>query len=203
MGREIRDRSPLNETSIEYPFDQFGGPTGSRASPCTWLECAVPLNDVGRKQAAAAAERLTGLELDAIVSSPLSRAAETAGIIAAGLGLAGVGLDAELVDQGLGEAEGTPWAHLDVDFPGGEVPGLEPHSRLVERAVTALARIGSAHVNSNVIVVGHGAWINAVMSHAARTPDRRPGPGGNGSISEVVILDGRLELGRELIGEPN
>jgi probable phosphoglycerate mutase len=47
----------------------------------------IPLNDVGRGQAQDAVAILSGYEWDAIVSSPLSRAAETADLIAAGLGL--------------------------------------------------------------------------------------------------------------------
>lgn len=46
----------------------------------------IPLNDVGRGQARAAVAVLSGYEWDAIVSSPLSRAAETADLIAVGWG---------------------------------------------------------------------------------------------------------------------
>lgn len=41
----------------------------------------VPLNDVGRKQAAALSSRLAELGIGLIVSSSLSRAAETAEIV--------------------------------------------------------------------------------------------------------------------------
>ena len=47
----------------------------------------IPLNDVGRGQARDAVGVLAAYEWDAIVSSPLSRAAETADLIAEGLGL--------------------------------------------------------------------------------------------------------------------
>ena len=160
----------------------------------------IPLNDVGREQASEAAGRLVGLRYSAVVSSPLSRAAETARIIAAELGLASVEFEADLVEQELGAAEGTPWAELEEAFPGGAIPGIEPHARLIERAAAALERIGRLHGPGNVVVVSHGALINAITAHAARrTRDQRPGPVANGSISEIEVLDGRIELVPELI----
>ncbi|MFC9561628.1 histidine phosphatase family protein [Agromyces sp. NPDC056965] len=161
----------------------------------------IPLNDVGREQALAAAGRLDGLRYSAVVSSPLARAAETARIIAAELGLTSVEFEADLVEQELGAAEGTPWAELEEAFPGGVIPGIEPHARLVERAAAALARIASIHEGGNVVVVSHGALINAITAQAARHRDQQPGPAANGSISELDVLDGRLDLALALITE--
>ena len=66
----------------------------------------IPLNDVGRAQARDAVAVLSAYEWDAIASSPLSRAAETADLIAAGLGLSDVRRVPELTERSFGPAEG-------------------------------------------------------------------------------------------------
>ena len=66
----------------------------------------IPLNDVGRGQARDAAAVLSPYEWDAIVSSPLSRAAETADLIAEGLGLTVSRRVPELTERSFGPAEG-------------------------------------------------------------------------------------------------
>ncbi|NLD95435.1 MAG: histidine phosphatase family protein, partial [Fibrobacter sp.] len=67
----------------------------------------IPLNQTGRAQAAAAVQVLGTGRWDAIVSSPLSRARETAQIIADGLGLElGPAYDL-LVERDYGQGEGV------------------------------------------------------------------------------------------------
>lgn len=94
-----------------------------------------PLTEAGRRQAADAAAYLGCIDLAAgiaaVVSSPLLRARETAGIAAAALGVA-VAVDDRLVEIDYGELEGRPFADLlphwppswiedaSVPVPGGE-----------------------------------------------------------------------------------
>jgi probable phosphoglycerate mutase len=47
----------------------------------------VPLNDKGKAQAAELAERLQGMTFDAVISSPMLRARQTADIVCAALGM--------------------------------------------------------------------------------------------------------------------
>ena len=63
----------------------------------------VPLDDLGRKQAAHAAQLLSGLEPDGIVSSDLSRARETAEALAVLTGLSVV------TDERLRETYAGQW----------------------------------------------------------------------------------------------
>ena len=64
-----------------------------------------PLNDYGRRQAAALAEELAGREIDAIYASDLARARETAEIVAARIGLP-VALDVGLREKNWGSLGG-------------------------------------------------------------------------------------------------
>jgi uncharacterized phosphatase len=67
----------------------------------------IPLNETGRQQARDAVTTLEGVDWEVIVSSPLSRARETASIIAAGLDIElGPAFD-ELKERDYGQGEGA------------------------------------------------------------------------------------------------
>ena len=76
----------------------------------------IPLNDAGREQAAAAGAQLSRLGITQVVSSDLSRAVETARIVAGSAGLTPV------ADPRLREVNVGSWAGLSMD----EVGRLEP-----------------------------------------------------------------------------
>src|SRR5919112_3137972 len=67
------------------------------------------LNDLGRRQAAALAERLSSFSVDALASSDLARAMETASIVGGRLGL-----HAE-PEPGLREVDVGSWAGMTRD----------------------------------------------------------------------------------------
>jgi broad specificity phosphatase PhoE len=69
----------------------------------------VPLTDEGRSQARLLAERwlADGIRFDLIITSPLSRASETAGILAGKLGCP-VEKDALLMERNVGSLSGAP-----------------------------------------------------------------------------------------------
>ena len=138
----------------------------------------IPLNDTGRAQAHEAATTLRErLDLAGvtIASSDLSRARETAEIIAGDLGLEAPRTYRGLRERSYGEAEG-----LDVDefrrrwgdWHSAEVPGAEPWPQLRRRGIAALGRVvrdhrrATAPTASPLIVVSHGAFIREIMRHA-------------------------------------
>nr|WP_281372866.1 histidine phosphatase family protein [Kineococcus aurantiacus] len=127
----------------------------------------IPLNDTGRAQAQALAEQLAGQGWAAITSSPLSRARETARIIAAELGLELLPAHDDLVERRFGEAEGGTAAELRVRFPGGERPGQEPWEELVARGSAALRRLRTAHGDAPLVVVAHGTFLRATVEGLA------------------------------------
>ena len=133
----------------------------------------IPLNDVGRGQARDAVGLLSGYEWDAIVSSPLSRAAETADTIAAGLGLGVVRRVPELTERSFGPAEGLQ-AGPELDalrIPGG-FRGAESEDEAASRGLAALEALAEEFHGSRVLVVAHGTLIRVSLSRAiGRTLD--------------------------------
>jgi probable phosphomutase (TIGR03848 family) len=135
----------------------------------------VHLDDRGKAQAEAVAERLRPLPLTAIVSSPLDRCLDTAGIIAAGR-------DQEVtVEQRLGECKYGDWtgrplkellkeplwkvvqAHPSAAaFPGGEAL-RDTQVRAVDAVREHNARLGD---DATWVAVSHGDVIKAIVADA-------------------------------------
>lgn len=123
----------------------------------------IPLNDTGREQARDAEAMLAQWSWDAIVSSPLSRARETARIVAEGLGLPlGPAYD-ELVERDYGPLEGVPDREVMARWPNRDYPGAEPLESVVDRCLRGLDRIDADYPNSNVVVVCHGTIMKYTL----------------------------------------
>ncbi|MDQ0678518.1 putative phosphatase [Arthrobacter pascens] len=131
----------------------------------------IPLNDTGRDQARDAVAVLSGYEWDAIVSSPLSRAAETADLIAAGLGLSVARRVPELTERRFGPAEGLQ-AGPELDalrIPNG-FRGAESEDEAACRGLAALEGLAEEFRGRRVLVVAHGTLIRVSLGRAvART----------------------------------
>jgi probable phosphoglycerate mutase len=123
------------------------------------------LNDVGRAQARALADELAGEQLDAIYSSDLRRARETAEIVATGRGL-DVRLDADLRERSFGSWEGLTRAEIAERFPDIEHHDGETDEQVRRRVLDAVHRIVLAHPGEEVLVVSHGGALNALWHHA-------------------------------------
>ena len=145
----------------------------------------APLNDVGRSQASALARALASTRMDLIASSTLSRAVETADIVASHQ--AGIGAVHErhaysgLAEMFYGTLEGLPiadtraelkrlseaWAAGDTSVAvGGD--GESP-DELLQRARTTLWRdglLGSHDAGRQVAVVAHSTFNRAVLAEA-------------------------------------
>jgi probable phosphoglycerate mutase len=133
----------------------------------------VSLSPAGRAQASTLAERLDGLNIDAIYSSPLERCVETAEPTARAKRLKIVKRD-EIGEVRYGALEGKSlkalakskiWVQLrawpsDVRFPGGE-----SLRETQTRAVSAIERIRAEHKGQTVAVFSHGDWIRLAMAH--------------------------------------
>jgi alpha-ribazole phosphatase len=135
------------------------------------------LNDRGREQARALAEELGSEVVAAVYSSDLSRASETAEIIAARLGLP-VEVDARLREVDVGGWSGLTMAEIDARFPeevsrwraeepGHAFDGGETYAKMSERVVAAVEEIAGHHPGEQVVVVLHGGPIRALLAYAA------------------------------------
>jgi probable phosphoglycerate mutase len=143
----------------------------------------IPLNDTGRRQAAEAAELLARRPFDAVVASPLARAAETGAIIADRLGLDVPTTYPGLAERSYGEAEGLTDDEVSARYPHDDIPGRESRSALLARVTETLGEIAVRFDGGVVVVATHGAVIRSVVNAAAPgTADRRHTPIRNGSI---------------------
>lgn len=129
-----------------------------------------PLNARGREQARDLAARLAGFRLDAIYSSDLRRALETAQIVAEALGLR-VTPDPGLREIDVGSWEGLTRAEIEERFPGAHAPeDGEPREAFRARVVAAVERIAHAHPDGEVLVVAHGGLVRALQRHVLGEP---------------------------------
>lgn len=130
----------------------------------------VPLNDEGRRQAAALAQATSDLKFGTICASPLSRALDTANAVAGVTGSPVTVLD-NLAECCWGDREGDErgvwfeqWKR-GIDTPR----GAERYEQFIERATQAINE-ALTHPGP-VLIVAHGGIYWAVQTHATRNLD--------------------------------
>ncbi|WP_127792644.1 histidine phosphatase family protein [Agromyces sp. LHK192] len=124
----------------------------------------IPLNRTGREQARTAAAALAAGGWDLVVSSPLGRARETAGILADELGIELGGTFEGLIEQEFGDAEGVPVAEIRERWPARDIPGMEPDADVARRGVAVLTAIAEQHPGRRVLAVAHGTLIRRTLA---------------------------------------
>lgn len=138
----------------------------------------VHLNEEGQAQAQQLAARLSAVRIDAIYSSPLERAVETAEPLAARLHLQPVVCE-DFLELELGEWTDTTFEDLAQDphfklfnafrsctrVPGGELM-LEAQARMI----AGLQKLALKHRHQTVAVFGHADPIKAAVAYYAGIP---------------------------------
>ncbi|MEO8262152.1 MAG: histidine phosphatase family protein [Pseudolysinimonas sp.] len=153
----------------------------------------IPLNDIGREQARATGRLLARRRWDGVFSSPLSRARETATLIAEELGLPAPDTIDALVERNYGEAEGMNFLEVERRYPNRSgVPGQESREDVVARVLPALRELALAHPDQSLVVVSHGGAIRSVLT--AVQPDASHGMITNGSVHSFRFGDDDLQL---------
>lgn len=126
----------------------------------------VPLSATGREQAESAARLLATTRLDAVWSSSLARARDTAALIAAPHGLPVQETDA-FREMGFGEWEGLTRDEVRARFADAHRtwaeapheacwPGAETLAMVRDRALAGLAALRAAHQGQTICLVSHG-----------------------------------------------
>ena len=164
-----------------------------------------PLNAAGREQARALAEALAAERVDAVYTSPLRRAAETAEIVAARHGLPVTAVEA-LREVDVGSWQGFTWADLERRDPEhfrrwlleqeqGWEDG-ETYEEMGRRVVPALLALAARHDSAAILAVTHGGPIRAAIAAAegiSHAEARRRGPAiGNCFVAGFAAEDGLL-----------
>jgi uncharacterized phosphatase len=124
----------------------------------------IPLNDTGRAQALQAASVINREDWDVIIASPLSRAKDTADIVAKELGM-NVVIVPELIERSFGVAEGLDHASWRKMYESHAViEGLESLEDLRARTILLLDLIANEYAGKRVLAVSHGAFIRKVLT---------------------------------------
>jgi broad specificity phosphatase PhoE len=157
-----------------------------------------PLNETGRRQAEALAERLAAAPPEAIWSSDLARARETAEIVGRRLGLP-ISVDARLREVDVGEWSGLTAGEVEERFPAGLRRRLEGgagwehgelYEEMAERVLAAIHEI-AGRGPERVLVVSHGGCMRAVWLACGGSPAERPQVH-NCDVHEVRVEDGTM-----------
>ncbi len=139
----------------------------------------IPLTSVGVQQAAAVADRLAGRGVDLVVSSPLSRAKDTAHAVADAAG-APLTVDDDLSETDFGAWEGLTFAAVMARWPAelaawqGDSdtapPGGESFAAVASRVNRALDRLLADRQGQTIVVVSHVTPIKTLVCRALAAP---------------------------------
>jgi alpha-ribazole phosphatase len=166
----------------------------------------VPLNERGRTQAAGMQRRLAHVTLDAIISSDLGRAWQTAEILAVGHGMPVV-RDARLRELHFGAWEGLTYAEVQQTDPAAlaawqenaraALPGGESMAELVQR-LQAFLRDLAGRPETTILLVAHRGALRVLLCLLLDVPVERHWEFrlDVASLSEVAWLDGTATLVR-------
>ncbi|WP_181062758.1 histidine phosphatase family protein [Pseudoclavibacter sp. RFBG4] len=119
----------------------------------------IELDAHGELQADAAGRLLARAQWGSVITSPLTRAAQTAAILGSHLDVGEPVFEAGLLERDFGEAEGMSVAEAAERWPGGDFPGSETAEELAARSGAVLAALLAS--GGTAVVVSHGVFLRA------------------------------------------
>jgi probable phosphoglycerate mutase len=163
----------------------------------------VPLSPLGLRQSEGLAAALSKLPIEAVFSSPLARAAQTARPVAAALSVELV-FEERLKELNAGVFQGRTWDEVATEYPEAAarwkssdpdfvIPGGESRRQLMQRGRLALEAVRECGLRQ-VAVVAHGGVLAAAFKALLCIPaELNPFSLFNASISQLR-WDGQVKL---------
>lgn len=141
----------------------------------------IPLNETGRKQAQALAERLAAEPFDAVYSSDLQRATETARITCRSGFQPDICPDPRLREVNFGNWEGLTYDEIKAKHPetlaaweSDIFKNAPPHGETLEglaiRVQSMLDELREKHEDQNILIVAHGGVLQTLICLALKLP---------------------------------
>jgi probable phosphomutase (TIGR03848 family) len=157
---------------------RHGANDAQKSGVLTGWTPGVHLNQAGRAQAQALAQRLASVEVAAVYASPLERTLETAEIVAVPHGLPVV-VREDLGEVRIGRWTGQPleklrkrrlWRKVQFVPSVMRFPGGESFQEVQARAVAELERLCAEHPKQTVAAISHADVIKAAVAYTIGLP---------------------------------
>lgn len=169
-----------------------------------------PLSELGHKQARMTADYLREKRIEAVLSSTLTRAKQTAEPIAADRGLAVIPSEA-FMEMNFGDWEGKPLDEVEKEYNGAVTewktamykticPNGESTMDCYRRAIRALEDAAKRYDGKDICIVSHGALIKCMLCHLKGLPIEQLQDvkwADNASVMTVEYKDGKLSVVQE------
>jgi uncharacterized phosphatase len=156
----------------------------------------IPLNETGIAQAKTAGAVIAELAeqgevWDLLLSSPLSRARDTAVMVGEAIGIDGINIEELLLERSFGIAEGLSHEEWKAQFADtNHVPGGESLEALEARSWVLLQHLLDRHQGRRVLTVSHGALIRTLLRLVSQGEFPREGERlGNACLSVLEHTD--------------
>lgn len=160
----------------------------------------------GHEQAIRVGLRLKDQPIAAVYVTNLRRTSETAAPLCTHLGMTPI-MEPDLREVHLGEWEGglmrikahdndPLFLRVQQEQRWDVIPGAESWDALNQRVFRGLNRIAERHRDALVAAVVHGGVIGHILAHATGARPFSFNGADNGSISHIVVVDGRIIVRR-------